>query len=85
MNRPLLITDCDEVLLHMVVHFGAWLGEVHDVLEGVYAKAHARRDAGHVVREGAAHPATVEADREAALLRVVHVLGEVGAQTRGRL
>jgi hypothetical protein len=31
MSRPLLITDCDEVLLHMVVHFGAWLGEVHDV------------------------------------------------------
>lgn len=31
MNRPLLITDCDEVLLHMVAHFGAWLDEVHDV------------------------------------------------------
>ena len=29
--RPLLITDCDEVLLHMVTHFGAWLGEAHDV------------------------------------------------------
>ena len=31
MNRPLLITDCDEVLLHMVAHFDAWLGEVHDI------------------------------------------------------
>lgn len=31
MNRPLLITDCDEVLLHMVAHFDAWLGEVQDI------------------------------------------------------
>ena len=29
--RPLLITDCDEVLLHMVRHFGAWLDEAHDI------------------------------------------------------
>ena len=29
MNRPLLITDCDEVLLHMLVHFADWLGEAH--------------------------------------------------------
>lgn len=29
--RPLLITDCDEVLLHMVRHFGDWLGEAHDI------------------------------------------------------
>ena len=25
--RPLLISDCDEVLLHMVRHFGTWLDE----------------------------------------------------------
>jgi len=29
--RPLLITDCDEVLLHMVVPFREWLDEVHGV------------------------------------------------------
>lgn len=29
--KPLLITDCDEVLLHMVRHFGVWLGESHDI------------------------------------------------------
>ena len=29
MSRPLLITDCDEVLLHMLVHFAAWLDEAH--------------------------------------------------------
>ena len=31
MTRPLLITDCDEVLLHMVAHFADWLEEEHDV------------------------------------------------------
>ena len=30
-GRPLLITDCDEVLLHMVSHFDAWLGEAHGI------------------------------------------------------
>ncbi|MFN3388952.1 MAG: HAD family hydrolase [Allosphingosinicella sp.] len=29
MSRPLLITDCDEVLLHMVGHFADWVGEAH--------------------------------------------------------
>ena len=31
MSRPLLITDCDEVLLHMVRHFGSWLGEHKEI------------------------------------------------------
>ena len=30
-RRPLLITDCDEVLLHMVSHFDAWLDEAHGI------------------------------------------------------
>jgi hypothetical protein len=30
-GRPLLITDCDEVLLHMVGHFAEWLEEEHKV------------------------------------------------------
>jgi hypothetical protein len=30
-GRPLLITDCDEVLLHMVAHFDAWLDEAHAI------------------------------------------------------
>lgn len=29
--RPLLITDCDEVLLHMVRHFRSWLDEAHRI------------------------------------------------------
>ena len=31
MKRPLLITDCDEVLLHMVSHFAEWLDAEHGV------------------------------------------------------
>ncbi|QIK78795.1 HAD family hydrolase [Sphingomonas piscis] len=31
MTRPLLITDCDEVLLHMVSHFAEWLDEDHAI------------------------------------------------------
>src|SRR3712207_6411063 len=29
MSRPLLISDCDEVLLHMIGHFAEWLDEAH--------------------------------------------------------
>ncbi|MEA3000490.1 MAG: hypothetical protein QOH04_1165 [Sphingomonadales bacterium] len=28
-GRPLLVTDCDEVLLHMISHFAEWVGEAH--------------------------------------------------------
>lgn len=31
MKRPLLITDCDEVLLHMAGPFGRWLDEAHAI------------------------------------------------------
>lgn len=31
-QRPLLVTDCDEVLLHMVRHFSDWLDEEHAIL-----------------------------------------------------
>jgi hypothetical protein len=28
-GRPLFVTDCDEVLLHMISHFADWVGEAH--------------------------------------------------------
>jgi hypothetical protein len=31
MARPLVISDCDEVLLHMMVPFRTWLDEAHDI------------------------------------------------------
>ncbi len=46
--RPLLICDCDEVLLHMVRHFATWLDEAHaidfDLAGGDFANAMTRRD-----------------------------------------
>lgn len=48
MSRGLLVTDCDEVLLHMVRHFGDWLDEAHGVefrpVGGQFADALVRRD-----------------------------------------
>ena len=42
-GRPLLITDCDEVLLHMVRHFGEWLSDAHAIdfkpIGGQFAEA----------------------------------------------
>jgi len=31
MSRPLILVDCDEVLLHMLVPFRAWLDEQHGI------------------------------------------------------
>ncbi len=31
MSKPLFVTDCDEVLLHMVTHFADWLHEAEDI------------------------------------------------------
>jgi hypothetical protein len=30
MSRPLLISDCDDVLLHFAPHFAEWVAEAHD-------------------------------------------------------
>jgi hypothetical protein len=55
MSRPLLITDCDEVLLHMVSHFQQWLGEEHDIdfafETGEFAGALTERGSGQQVGE----------------------------------
>ncbi len=55
MSRPLVITDCDEVLLHMVRHFRDWLGEEHGVdfvLEGnPFAQSMFRKGASEPLSE----------------------------------
>jgi hypothetical protein len=52
-GRPLLITDCDEVLLHMVAHFAEWLDEAHsihfDLESGQFAEALTDRRTGETV------------------------------------
>jgi len=32
MSRPLLISDCDDVLLHFAPHFADWVGETHGLV-----------------------------------------------------
>lgn len=53
MKRPLLITDCDEVLLHMIAHFGTWLGEAREIdfspERGEFSNAMRRRSDGSVL------------------------------------
>ncbi|OYY64167.1 HAD family hydrolase [Sphingomonas sp. 28-62-11] len=53
--KPLLITDCDEVLLHMARHFGTWLGEAHDIDFNLahhdMATSMSRRDGTPLARE----------------------------------
>lgn len=55
MNRPLVVTDCDEVLLHMVRHFRDWLGETHTidfVLDGnPFAQAFRRRNSSEILSD----------------------------------
>ncbi len=54
MSRPLLITDCDEVLLHMVSHFRDWVGERHDtdfaLTGGDFSGALKRRSTGDALK-----------------------------------
>lgn len=60
MTRPLLISDCDEVLLHMVAHFDAWLGEAHgikfDFESGSFAGSMTYRASGETVDEAKVWP-----------------------------
>lgn len=53
MSRPLIITDCDEVLLHMVAPFRDWLAQEHDVIfdmaGGDFARAMKRVGTGETI------------------------------------
>ena len=64
MSRPLLITDCDEVLLHMVSHFDAWLGEAHGIRfafeTGSFGEAMTHLDSGETVAEDRVWPLLAE-------------------------
>ena len=50
LSRPLVITDCDEVLMHMVVPFAEWVDEAHGVLfrmeDASFAGALKRKECG---------------------------------------
>ena len=56
MSRPLLVSDCDEVLLHMVVPFRDWLDEAHgidfDLVHGDWGEALRHKHDGTLVERG---------------------------------
>ena len=60
MSRPLVISDCDEVLLHMIGPFRDWLGEAHGIdfeLAGnEFHKAMTRRGSGELVEPAEVWP-----------------------------
>lgn len=60
MSRPLLITDCDEVLLHMVSHFRDWVGDAHAIdfalHTGEFSGALTHRADGRAVAEDRVWP-----------------------------
>ncbi|WP_395329985.1 HAD family hydrolase [Novosphingobium sp. BL-8H] len=55
MTRPLLITDCDEVLLYMVSHFRDWLAEDEgvsfDMSRGDFSSAMRHTDSGALLEQ----------------------------------
>lgn len=56
MSRPLLISDCDEVLLHMIVPFRDWLDEAHhihfDMVHGNWGEALRHKHDGTQIEAG---------------------------------
>lgn len=87
MNRPLLITDCDEVLLHMVAHFQDWLGEAHAIdfafETGDFAEALTFRDSGAPVAHEQVWPLLTdffrgEMHRQTLVPGALEALGRIG-------
>ncbi|RKF20593.1 HAD family hydrolase [Altericroceibacterium spongiae] len=86
MNRPLLISDCDEVLLHMVRHFRDWLDEEHGVdftLKGQpFAQSMTRRETGeYLTQDDAFHYLNLffdtEMPRQTAIAGAVNAISEL--------
>jgi FMN phosphatase YigB (HAD superfamily) len=54
-SRPLIVTDCDEVLLYMVAPYRDWLAEEHgirfDMAGGDFGRAMTHRDTGTPVEQ----------------------------------
>ena len=86
-KRPLLITDCDEVLMHMVSHFDAWLGEAHDIRfafeTGTFGEAMTRNATGELVPHEQVWPLLdqffrQEMHRQTIVPGAVEALGRIG-------
>ncbi len=87
MNRPLLITDCDEVLLHMVAHFEAWLDETHHIAfafeSGSFRDAMTAKANGEMIAEERVMPLLGEffegeMHRQTIVPGAIEALGRIG-------
>jgi hypothetical protein len=87
LKRPLLITDCDEVLLHMVSHFDAWLDEAHGIKfafeTGSFGEAMTDKSTGEVVAADRVWPLLGEffrgeMHRQTVVPGAVEALGRIG-------
>jgi hypothetical protein len=86
-NRPLLITDCDEVLLHMVTHFEAWLDEAHQIAfaieSGNFRGALSAKANGETIAENRVMPLlgeffSGEMHRQTLVPGAIEALGRIG-------
>lgn len=87
MTRPLFVTDCDEVLLHMVSHFSDWLGEAHGISfrpeDGDFAGALKRTATGEQVPSEEVWPLLHgffrgEMHRQTPVPGAIEALGQIG-------
>lgn len=87
MSRPILITDCDEVLLHMVSHFRDWLDEAHNVdfafETGEFAEALSDRGTGETLGKERVWPLLgqffeEEMHRQTLVPGAIEALGRIG-------
>jgi len=87
MTRPLLISDCDEVLLHMVSHFADWLDEAHgvhfDLDRGDFAEAMTDRATGETIAPDRVWPLLgqffrAEMHRQTLVPGALDALGRIG-------
>ncbi|HEX8215159.1 MAG TPA: HAD family hydrolase [Allosphingosinicella sp.] len=87
MTRPLLITDCDEVLLHMLRHFADWVDEAHGLSFALdapgFREAVRHKDSGAPVAEDRIWPLldgffASEMHRQNVVPGAVEALKEIG-------
>jgi len=86
-GRPLIVSDCDEVLLHMLAHFRDYLGEAHAVdfnwEGGSFADSMRYREGGGVLSEEEMWRLLnlffdTEMDRQTPIAGAVEAIGELG-------
>lgn len=83
-GHPLIISDCDEVLLHMVVPFRQWLDETHDIhfeFNGGFADALRHKSTGDLVEQEQVWP-LLEGFFESEMHRQMPIMGAVEAMKR---